>query len=336
MTDTLDASPPAPAWRQFPAEVARLHRLSRSFLRATLTGQDLDRFADNGYDQRFKLVFPLPGSGFRHLPSGPDWYARWRTLPMEWRNPFRTYTVRSVRQHAREIDVDLVLHGASADPAHHYVPGTKPSQDARPGPLLYHGHAGQHGPAARWAATARPGDPVVVLGPNQDHLGDHGGREFQQTGDAHAILLAGDETAVPAICAILERLPPSTQGEVLLEVPYPDDILPCVVPPLVSVSWLARSGRPHGSLLVSAVQSAAERLIPSMGQVASDELGTAGSSAPTDEKIWEVPAGPNHVWLAGEAELVRTLRRYLVGERGVARESVAFMGYWRLGRAAHD
>ena len=31
--------------------------------------------------------------------------------------------------------------------------------------------------------------------------------------------------------------------------------------------------------------------------------------------------------------MVRDLRRYLVGERGIDRRQVAFMGYWREGKA---
>jgi NADPH-dependent ferric siderophore reductase len=37
-------------------------------------------------------------------------------------------------------------------------------------------------------------------------------------------------------------------------------------------------------------------------------------------------------WLAGEAGVIKQLRRHLVAERGLNRKSVAFMGYWRLGR----
>jgi NADPH-dependent ferric siderophore reductase len=57
--------------------------------------------------------------------------------------------------------------------------------------------------------------------------------------------------------------------------------------------------------------------------------------------LWEVPAddaaaratsGP-HAWLAGEAGVVKGLRRHLVLEAGLDRGSVAFMGYWLLGRA---
>ena len=39
-----------------------------------------------------------------------------------------------------------------------------------------------------------------------------------------------------------------------------------------------------------------------------------------------------YAWVAGEAGVIRTLRRHLVAERGLERRSVAFMGYWRLGR----
>jgi len=59
--------------------------------------------------------------------------------------------------------------------------------------------------------------------------------------------------------------------------------------------------------------------------------------------LWEVPSdnhggpaqqdAPLYAWLAGEAGVIKTLRRHLVSELGIDRKSVAFMGYWRLGRA---
>ncbi|NTW42518.1 MAG: siderophore-interacting protein, partial [Cellulomonadaceae bacterium] len=39
-----------------------------------------------------------------------------------------------------------------------------------------------------------------------------------------------------------------------------------------------------------------------------------------------------YAWLAGEAGVIKTLRRHLVTGCGVDRKSVAFMGYWRAGR----
>jgi len=43
-----------------------------------------------------------------------------------------------------------------------------------------------------------------------------------------------------------------------------------------------------------------------------------------------------YAWLVGEAGVIRTPRRRLVTECGVDRRAVAFMGYWRLGRAEAD
>ena len=51
--------------------------------------------------------------------------------------------------------------------------------------------------------------------------------------------------------------------------------------------------------------------------------------------LWETGDGTGgfYAWIAGEAAVVRDLRRCLVAEHGVDRRSVAFMGYWRRGRA---
>ncbi|MEV0395104.1 siderophore-interacting protein [Polymorphospora rubra] len=299
MTDLRTAPETVTPWRPFHTQTARLRRLSPSFLRATFTGTDLDRFADLGYDLRIKLVFPLAEHGFRTLPVGPDWYRRWRSLPADQRNPFRTYTVRAARCADREIDVDLVLHDG-----------------------------GPHGPAARWAATARPGDRIVIMGPDNAYGGDHGGREFLPAQANRPMLLAGDETAVPAICAIAERLPAGCRGEILLEVPLAEDVLDCAAPPGVTVTWLPRSGAPHGSRLVPAVEAAAERLFPT-SRPAPVEVGDGDP----EEILWDVPTGPSYVWLAGEAGVIRQLRRHLVSTRGMDRGSVAFMGYWRQGHA---
>jgi NADPH-dependent ferric siderophore reductase len=262
-------------WRLFVVEVCRLRRLSPTFLRVSVTGPELDAFADNGFDQRFKLVFPLPGRGLADLPSGPDWYQRWRALPDGRRNPIRTYTVRQVRRAAREVDVDMVCHGTDS------------------------------GPAARWAATARPGTRLGLIGPDAGYPGEHGGVEFRPPIATGAVLLAGDETAVPAVMAILERMPRTLAGEALLEVPHPADALTAAAPPPVRVSWLPRSGAPPGSRLAPAVTAAAGRM----------------------------PEPGLYAWLAGEAGVVRALRRHLVTDRGLDRGSVTFMGYWRRGHA---
>ncbi|MFF0820319.1 siderophore-interacting protein [Micromonospora haikouensis] len=296
MTQTLPIAP----WRLFDVEVRAVRRLSPSFVRVTFTGADLDRFADNGYDQRIKLALPLPGQAGVNLPEGPDWYARYRALPEHLRNPVRTYTVRAARPDLAEVDVDLVLHGDG-------------------------------GPATRWARRVCPGDRAALLGPDAGFDGEHGGIEFRPP-PAGRLLLAGDETAVPAITAILERLPADARGQALLEVPEPADALGVAAPPGMRVTWLPRAGGRHGSRLVSAVAAAADLLCgptPGAGPVADVDVDR--------ELLWEVPTPatpvPLYAWLAGEAGVIRTLRRHLVAERGLDRRAVAFMGYWRLGRA---
>jgi len=56
--------------------------------------------------------------------------------------------------------------------------------------------------------------------------------------------------------------------------------------------------------------------------------------------LWEVPEPADvsrfYAWLAGEAAVIKALRRHLVTDCGVDRRSVAFMGYWRQGRAESD
>ncbi|EEP70109.1 FAD-binding protein [Micromonospora sp. ATCC 39149] len=294
---TLTVAP----WRLFTVDVRMVRRLSPSFVRVTFTGPDLDRFCDNGYDQRVKLVFPLPGSGFAGLPTGEGWYQRWRSLPETTRNPIRTYTARAVRPHLNEVDVDFAVHGDS-------------------------------GPASRWALRARPRDVLAILGPDAGYDGDHGGVEFRPPKHVGSLLIAGDETAVPAIGAILERLPRNACGEAFLEVPDRADVLPMQAPPGISVRWLVRDAGTHGSCLVPAVTAAATRPL-------TRPTTPAAPLADVDVDtgiLWEVPtaraAAPLYAWLAGEAGVIRTLRRLLVSECGIDRRSVAFMGYWRLGR----
>ena len=53
-------------------------------------------------------------------------------------------------------------------------------------------------------ADIGPGDELTILGPDADFVGTHGGMDFFPTRTG-CLLLAGDETAVPAIASILER-----------------------------------------------------------------------------------------------------------------------------------
>jgi len=296
-----------PAHRPYRVVVSRVRRLSPSFVRLTFTGPDLGDFGTDGLDQRIKLVLPLPGTGYATWPEG-DWWTAWRQLPAEQQNPFRTYTARAARPALREVDVDFVLHG-----------------DA--------------GPASAWATSARVGDEVVLIGPDATSGVSGSGVEWRP-GDAGTVLLAGDETAVPAISSIVEQLPRDARGCVFLEVPTPGDVLQLDAPEGVTVHWCARSETRagHGERLVEAVRGWTARY------VAAWHRGVDVDDVDIDHEIlWDVPDGADrhgagidgelYAWLAGEAQAIKTLRRFLVSEVGLDRRQVAFMGYWRVGKA---
>jgi NADPH-dependent ferric siderophore reductase len=292
------------------ATVSSVERVSPSFVRITFSGADLADFGTPGrvLDQRIKLVFPAPGASVPRLAPSDNWYSAWLALPDDERGAMRTYSIREllVTDEGTRLVVDFVLHLA-------------------PGSI---------GPASRWADAAAAGDELLVIGPRRGRKED-GGIEYAP-GDARAILLAGDETAAPAIARILEDVDRDTQGVAFIEVPEDADILPIATPPGVEVRWLPRAGDAHGTRLIPAVL---------------DHLGAAApaviADVDTEDPLWETPtfsslgeavaAGANHAdryfWIAGESGVVTTLRRHLVKDLGVDRSQVAFMGYWRHGVA---
>ena len=325
---TLLADVPAvddrPAYRPYRAIVAGIRRLSDHFVRVTFTGPDFGAFGTAGLDQRVKLVFPLPGVGLSDFGaddpetiSEGTWYSRWRALPDAARNPFRTYTVRAVRPEALELDVDFVVH---RDRSH------GDGDDAI---------EGQHGPAARWLHGAAVGDELVVVGPDARSRDAGIGLDWRP-GLATRVLLAGDETAAPAICSILESLPEGIRARAFIEVPDAADALQVRMPAGGEVTWLARGDAPHGTRLDAAVR---EWIGANPELFTSAVLSEPQPFADIDvdlETLWDSPqAAPGndfYAWLAGEAGVIKLLRRFLVSETGIDRSQVAFMGYWRLGR----
>ena len=66
-------------------------------------------------------------------------------------------------------------------------------------------------------------------------------------------------------------------------------------------------------------------------------VATVMSGQCPTEREWQpataVSAGEPYVFLAGEAGLVKAMRRLAVDAAGIPKGSVAFMGYWRRGAA---
>ncbi len=233
-------------------EVTAVRRPTPRTVRVTFTGDGL-RELEPWPDQQLKLLFPPPGRPVRLPPDDGDvmrWYQAFLAIAEDERPVMRSYTVRS--RDGGTIDVEFVLHSGHTD-----------------------------GPATAWARTAAPGDVLGRYGPDAAY------RRPLSTADT--LLLAGDETAVPAIATILSEV---DNAVAFVEVADAAEEQP------LPVHWLHRNGAPHGAKLLDAVRGAA--LAP-------------GSAA----------------WLAGEAGMVRALRRHLVNERGLDKSVIEFTGYWR-------
>ncbi|ACU72383.1 Siderophore-interacting protein [Catenulispora acidiphila DSM 44928] len=157
--------------------------------------------------------------------------------------------------------------------------------------FVYHGDEGIAGP---WAARAQPGDPVRFSGPGGGYAPDP---------DADWHLLAGDESALPAIAAALERMPEGARVHAFIEVSDSAEEQKLETGADATITWLHRGDAPAGKTLVDAVSG------------------------------FDFPEGAVHAFVHGEAGFVKELRRLLFIERGVPRDQVSISGYWRLG---HD
>lgn len=107
--------------------------------------------------------------------------------------------------------VKLILPAEGGEPVmRDYTPR---HHDAGRGELTIEFALHGDGPAARWAAAARPGDAVVIGGPRGS---------FVVPTDYDWHLLAGDLSALPAMARRLEELPAGSHAIVLAQVAEAD------------------------------------------------------------------------------------------------------------------
>ena len=148
--------------------------------------------------------------------------------------------------------------------------------------------------------SRRPGRARAAAGPRAI---SGPGRGYTIAADAPAFLLGGDETALPAICQLLEALPEPVPVQVHIEIASPDARFALPAHPHATVAWCELpSGAPAGDALVAAVREA------------------------------ELVAG-TRVWVAGEAASMQRIRGHLFEERGLPRGQTTVRGYWKHGRA---
>jgi len=155
------------------------------------------------------------------------------------------------------------------------------------------------GPASSWAAQAAAGQTLTLAGP---------GRSYSVDSAADWYVLIGDDTAVPAICTILESLPPSTRALVFVEV--------------------VDAAEEHA--LDAGTESAEIRWLRR-----GPDARHAGRELEAAVRTLELPAGAGRVYVACEADAMRRIRRHLLVERQLPREQLVTRGYWRLGETDH-
>lgn len=149
------------------------------------------------------------------------------------------------------------------------------------------------GAVPAWAVAAQAGDPVGISGP---------GRGYAIDPEATRFVLAGDESAIPAISQLVENLPAKALVHVLLEITQPDARHELPPHPGAHIDWhIAAPDMPPGSALVAAIHDA---------DIAPDA----------------------HLWAAGEAAAMQRIRRHLFEERAMPRSRAVVRGYWKTGR----
>ena len=244
-------------------QVRDVSRVTPNMLRVVLAGDDLAGFVSAAHDDHCKVFFPPPGEEKpvfpMQTPNGPV-YPEGVPKPAS-----RDYTPRRYDAAANTLTIDFVLHG--------------------------------DGPAAMWAAQARPGQFLGVGGPRGS---------FIVPDDFDWYLFVGDETALPAIGRRLEELPAGTRTIVVAEVADAAEEQKFTTRTRLETHWLRRDGGKPGD--------------PSLLQKAVAAL--------------KLPGGDGYAWVAAEAATAKSLRRLLVDERGLPKDRVKAAAYWKRGAVA--
>src|SRR5690606_5735237 len=142
------------------------------------------------------------------------------------------------------------------------------------------------GLAGPWAIAAKPGDQLTLR-----KIG--GG--YSPSADADWHLLAGDESATPAIAAALEAMPGDARGVALIEAGSEADRIELQAPAGIEVRWLYRG---------------------------TDEA--AGTSTVLVDAVRALPwqDGKVQVFVHGERGAMKQLRPYFTDERGLERAQI--------------
>ncbi|SMX51218.1 siderophore-interacting protein [Actibacterium lipolyticum] len=168
----------------------------------------------------------------------------------------------------------------------HRAPYTFVDLDVKAGTFSFDVFEHDGGRTTEWARHTTKGDVVAVVGP--------GGGTFP-TGDF--LLMAGDETALPAMRRILEHSDPARRGAVFIELGDMRDKCPIAAPEGVTVTWVQRGS----------------------GDTILDQICAAG--LPETEQS-------HFVWFAAERDQVRRAKSHFRDTVKIERTQGYFSTYW--------
>lgn len=226
--------------------------------RVTFSGEDLATFAWSGPAAHIKIIFPEPGLGLDTVAVPEPDGPRPATT--------RTYTPRRFDADALTLDVDFVLHG--------------------------------HGPASAWAAQARIGQQLVMMGPGPGYAADDAAPWY---------VLIGDDAALPAIETIVEALPGTLPITAFIEVPAADEARTLGGRADADVRWVVRG----------------------------DDAQAAGSALEQALSAFIWPTDAGRVYVGCESNAMRRIRTAVSAATGLERSRIVARGYWRVGAVNH-
>ncbi|SFU15135.1 NADPH-dependent ferric siderophore reductase, contains FAD-binding and SIP domains [Pseudovibrio denitrificans] len=143
------------------------------------------------------------------------------------------------------------------------------------------------GPTADWAARVIEGDTVGLLGPGGGWIPE-----------ANYLLLAGDETAIPAISRILESSPEGTKCAVVISVSKKGMETPIPLQDGMSLEWVYRDAVGHDGLFEAAKQIE----IPNVQEA--------------------------FCWFAAEKKTAKKARKHFRNEVGFKADNCYIAGFW--------
>lgn len=151
---------------------------------------------------------------------------------------------------------------------------------------------GVTGPASAWAELAKVGDGLGIAGPRGSRLVPDG---------IERLLIVADETALPATARWLDLLPPEVPVTALLHVvdETVESYFDATAADRMDAEWITHA---DGHLQL-------EESLRSLGRIGQGTF----------------------VFLAGEADILVPLRRYLRHELALPADQVSASGYWRRG-----